>query len=156
MRDEKTAASDRKRLMTFSVGDACYGLPIEQVLEVLNHRPLTPVPLAPPSVAGLMNLRGQVVTAIDLARRLEVAASAAGDLKPMNVVIREGETVVSLLVDKIGDVIDVEETAFQQPPETLRGSARDLIRGAYRLEDGLLLLLDAREILDLEGESESC
>ncbi len=156
MRDVKTAVPDRRQLMTFSVGDASYGLPIEQVLEVLSYRPLTPVPLAPRAVAGLMNLRGQVVPAIDLARRLEVAASAAGGRKPMNVVIRERESVVSLLVDEIGDVIDVEEAAFQHPPETLRGSARDLIRGAYRLEDGLLLLLDVGEILDLEGESASC
>jgi purine-binding chemotaxis protein CheW len=156
MRDVKTAVPDRRQLMTFSVGDASYGLPVEQVLEVLNDRPLTPVPLAPRSVAGLMNLRGQVVPAIDLARRLEVAAAATGGRKQMNVVIRHGESVVSLLVDEIGDVVDVEEAAFQQPPETLRGSARDLIHGAYRLEDGLLLLLDATEILDLEGESASC
>ncbi len=156
MREAKTAVPDRRQLMTFSVGDASYGLPIEQVLEVLNDRPLTPVPLAPRSVAGLMNLRGQVVPAIDLARRLEVAAAATGGRKQMNVVIRHGESVVSLLVDEIGDVVDVEEADFQQPPETLRGSARDLIHGAYRLEDGLLLLLDAKEILDLEGESASC
>ncbi len=156
MRDSKTTDPDRRQLMTFSVGDASYGLPIEQVLEVLSDRPLTPVPLAPRSVAGLMNLRGQVVPAIDLARRLEVAGAQTGERKRMNVVIRHHESVVSLLVDEIGDVIDVEEAAFQQPPETLRGSARDLIHGAYRLEGGLLLLLDAKEILDLEGESASC
>lgn len=152
----ETSSAEKRQLMTFVVAGALYGLPIDKVLEVLTHRPLTPVPLAPRSVAGLMNLRGQVVTAIDLATRLEVGPRDDDGGRPMNVVMREGEIVASLLVDAIGEVVDVEETAFQKPPETLRGRARDLIRGAYRLEGGLLLLLDAAQILDLQGESEPC
>ena len=153
---QPTDATAKRQLMTFWVAGALYGLPIDAVLEVLTRRPLTPVPLAAGPVVGLMNLRGNVVTAVDLARRLEVAPDPAAGEGPMNVVIRERDTVVSLVVDRIGEVIGVDEKDFQKPPETLRGSARDLIRGAYRLEDGLLLLLDAAKILDLEGESEPC
>jgi purine-binding chemotaxis protein CheW len=102
---------------------------------------MTRVPLAPKVVRGLINLRGQIVTAIDLRRRLELPERPAGRL-PMNVVVRDDEGALSLLVDEIGDVVEVQEDAFERPPEMLDGVARELIHGAYKLKDRLLLVLD--------------
>jgi purine-binding chemotaxis protein CheW len=114
---------------------------------------LTGVPLAPPTVAGLINLRGQIVVAVDMRRRLELTPRA-DDRQSMNVVVRHQDNVVSLLVDEIGDVISVAEDCFEEPPETLEGVVRNLIHGAYKLEDRLLLLLDAEEVLNLKEEGE--
>jgi len=121
---------------------------VEKVQEVIRYQEMTRVPLAPPVVKGLINLRGQIVTAIDLRRRLGLRERAATDL-PMNVVIRQEDGAVSLLVDEIGDVLEVEEEAFELPPGTLSGEARELIRGVYKLKDTLLSALDTDKILSL-------
>jgi purine-binding chemotaxis protein CheW len=102
---------------------------------------MTAVPLAPKMVHGLINLRGQIVTAIDLRSRLEMPPLAEGQL-PMNVVVRTEDGAVSLLVDEIGDVIEIDGDNFEPPPETLHGVARDLVDGVYKLKERLLLLLN--------------
>ncbi len=107
-------------------------------------------PLAPSVVQGLINLRGQIVTAIDLRRRLELSERPV-DLLPTNVVIRTDDGPVSLLVDQIGDVLEVEADAFERPPETLHGVARDLIGGAYKLQDRLLLTLHTDKVMQLNA-----
>jgi purine-binding chemotaxis protein CheW len=108
---------------------------------VLRSQSITRVPLAPPAVAGLINLRGQVVTAIELRERLGRPARPAGTEAVVIVVRLHGEAV-SLLVDSIADVVDVDLRDFEAPPDTLDGAARDLIRGAYKLSGQLLLALD--------------
>ena len=100
--------------------------------------------LAPPSIGGLINLRGQVITALDLRRRLGMADRPEG-ARPMNVVVRTEEGVVSLLVDQIGEVIETDAAHFEQPPDTVAPQARDLIRGAYKLDGQLLLALDVQK-----------
>ena len=130
-----------RQLCTFFLDDLCFGVEVEKVQEVIRFQPMTPVPLAPPAISGLIHLRGQIVTAIDLRRRLDLPARDIGHA-PVNVVIRADECLVSLLVDEIGEVEETHEEAFERPPETLRGEARRLIRGAYKLADRLLLLLD--------------
>src|SRR5258708_3324201 len=92
------------------------------------------VALAPPVLRGVLNLRGQIVTAIDLRRRLDLRDRPADKL-PMNVVVRTDDGAVSLLVDEIGDVLEVEEDSFERPPETMNGIAREMIRGVYKLKD---------------------
>ena len=109
---------------------------------------MTRVPLAPAALAGLINLRGQVITAVDLRRRLGFPERAAGELA-MDVIVRTSDGLVSLLVDRIGDVVEVAQEAFEEPPETLAGIARELIRGAYKLDHALLLLLDVQGAVDL-------
>src|SRR5581483_5005574 len=93
------------------------------------------------TVGGLINLRGQIVMAIDLRRRLDFEPRPEGEL-PMNVVIKTEEGAVSLLVDSIGDVVEIDDDRFEVPPDTLQGVARDLIDGVYKLDDRLLLSLD--------------
>ncbi len=140
--------SERRRYCSFFLHGLLFGVEVERVQEVLRSQEMTPVPLAPRVVRGLINLRGQIVTALDLRRRLELPESNE-PRPPMNVVVRSPDGGTSLLVDDIGDVLDVEEGSFEPAPETLRGSARELIRGAYKLKDRLLLVLDTDKVLGL-------
>jgi purine-binding chemotaxis protein CheW len=132
------------QLATFRLDGDLYGVEVEHVQEVLRSQGLTRVPLAPPAVAGLINLRGQVVTAIELRERLGRPARPAGTDAVVIVVRLHGEAV-SLLVDSIADVVDVDATDFEAPPDTLDGQARELIRGAYKLDGQLLLALDVQK-----------
>ena len=130
-----------KQFCTFSVDGLFFGVEVLQVQEVIRYQTMTRVPLAPSVVNGLINLRGQIVTAIDLRSALDLNKRPEGSL-PMNVVVRTDDGIVSLLVDEIGDVLNVEQSAFERPPETLNGIARELISGVYKLKDRLLLILD--------------
>ena len=143
--------SDERQFCTFHLGGHAFGIDVLEVQEVIRHQEMTRVPLAPPAVRGLINLRGQIVTAIDLRRRLELPDRPA-DRLPVNVVVSTDDGAVSLLVDEIGDVLRVPEKAFDRLPDTLRGPARDLIRGAYKLDDGLLLILDTRRAVTLAND----
>jgi len=129
------------QMTTFRLAGHLFGVEVETVQEVIRHQEMKRVPLAPATVGGLINLRGQVITAIDLRRRLGLPPREADQL-PMNVIVRTPEGAVSLLVDAIGAVINAELEQFEPPPDTLVGPARDLIRGAYKLEGELLLALD--------------
>lgn len=126
---------------TFYLDKLLFGVDLKGVQEVLRSLEMTRVPLAPDVVSGLINLRGQIVTAVDLRRRLEFEPAPPGALA-MNVVVRSDDGPVSLLVDEIGDVVEVEEDSFEAPPETLRGSVRTLILGVHKLNDRLLHVLD--------------
>lgn len=133
---------------TFFLEDYLFGVQVEQVQEVLRYQELTRVPLAPKSIRGLVNLRGQIVTAIDLRHRLELSERSS-DAPPMNVIVRTESGAVSLLVDKIGEVVEVTDDLFEARPETVEGVARELIVGAYKLENQLLLILDTEKTVNL-------
>lgn len=133
---------------TFTVDTLFLGIKVQQVQEVIRYLEMTRVPLASPAVSGLINLRGQIVTAIDLRRRLGLPDRPKGVL-PMNVVVRTGDGVVSLLVDSIGDVIEAPDDKFESPPATLDARGRTLIEGAYKLEDRLMLVLNTREAVEV-------
>jgi purine-binding chemotaxis protein CheW len=135
---------------TFHVAGHYFGLDVLKVQEIIRYQAMTRVPLASPVVRGLINLRGQIVTAIDLRRRLELKDRPADQL-PVNVVVRTDDGAVSLLVDEIGDVLEVPEKDFERPPETLKGTARELIRGAYKLKDALLLILDTERTVNVSS-----
>lgn len=132
--------TELQQFCTFQLAGNLFGIEVERVQEIIRHQEVTPVPLAPREVAGLINLRGEIVPAIDLRRCLGFGARA-GPEKPTNVVIRTEDGAVSLLVDEIGDVLDVREDAYEPPPDNLQTSTRDLIRGVYKLERGLLMIL---------------
>jgi purine-binding chemotaxis protein CheW len=126
---------------TFYLDGLLFGVELKSVQEVVRSLDMTQVPLAPAVVSGLINLRGQIVTAIDLRRRLELPPRPA-DAQVMNVVVRSEDGAVSLLVDDIGDVVEVEEDTFEPPPETLRGRVRDIIIGVHKLNNRLMHVLD--------------
>lgn len=129
------------RLVTFTLGRRWYGVDVSAVQEVLRGLPRTRIPLAPRALAGLINLRGQVLTAVDLRAQLGLPPREDGT-EPMLVVTHVDGEPVALLVDSIGAVVDVEPEQFEPPPDTLVGPTRDLILGAYKLTDHLLLSLD--------------
>lgn len=127
--------------MTFTVGQYLYGIDVDDVQEVLPQRATTRVPLAVDEIAGLVNLRGQVVLSIDLRARLGLGRTDRLDQRMMVVVSRRKDPV-SFVVDQIGDVVEVVESDFEVPPQTLQGELRSLVKGCYKLPDRLLLALD--------------
>src|ERR1700722_1232891 len=129
---------------TFSLDQLLFGVDLKAVQEVIRELPMTPVPLAPTVVAGIMNLRGQLVTALNLRRQLDMAPGPAG-VTPMNVVVRSQDGAVSLLVDQIGDVVEVDEASFERTPETLQGKIRTMILGVHKLDTRLLHVLDVEK-----------
>jgi purine-binding chemotaxis protein CheW len=133
--------SDSKQYSTFFLNGLFFGVEVLKVQEVIRYQEMTRVPLAPRMIEGLINLRGQIVTAIDLRRRLDLPPRPEGQL-PMNVVVRTDDGAVSLLVDEIGDVVEIQDDTYERPPETLSGVARELIQGVYKLKERLLLILD--------------
>jgi purine-binding chemotaxis protein CheW len=133
--------SEKQQFCTFFADNLLFGVAAEQVQEVIRFQPMTPVALAPKAIRGLINLRGQIVTAVDL-RSLLGLAIPSEDYTPMNVVVRTSQGAFSLLVDRIADVLELEQDSFECPPDTLEGMSRELISGAYKLPDRLLLVLD--------------
>jgi len=128
---------------TFEVADQLFGLEVGRVQEVLTFSEYTPVPLAPAHVGGLFNLRGQVIAALDLRVRLGLPPTDLTD-GAMNVIVRTDDESVSLLVDRIGDVVELDDNAAETPPDTLTGPVRELITATFPLADRLMLALDAR------------
>jgi purine-binding chemotaxis protein CheW len=130
-----------RQYATFEVDDQLFGVPVAIVQEVLSFDEYTPVPLAPKAVGGLFNLRGQVIAAVDL--RVQLGGPSRDlDGPAMNVIVRQDDESVSLLVDRIGEVVQLDDEAFEPPPDTLHGPLRDLINGAFKLDGRLMLALD--------------
>lgn len=140
-----------QRYCTFWVGNLFLGIEVEKIQEVLRVEQLTPVPLAPPKVSGLINLRGQIVTAIDLRREFLGEADHRPLDRAMHLILAEETGAVSFVVDRVGDVVEVSADTFEDPPETLKGESRRLIRGAYKLVHSLMLVLNTDNAADLSG-----
>ena len=133
-----------QQFCTFYLDKLMFGVELEKVQEVIRYLEITEIPLAPRVVSGLMNLRGQIVTGIDLRRRLDLPDRPEEE-HPMNVVIRSADGALSLLVDEIGDVVEVTEESFERPPETLRGKVREVILGVHKLEKQLMHVLNTEK-----------
>ena len=137
--------ANSRQFCTFYLEQLLFGIDLEQVQEVIRYLELTDVPLAPLVIGGLLNLRGQIVTAVDLRRQLQLGERPPGTLS-MNVVVRTPDGPISLLVDEIGDVVEVEEATFEPAPETLRGRIRTLILGVHKLDKHLMHVLDTAKV----------
>ncbi len=138
---------------TFWVAGLHFGVAVDSVQEVLRSQTMTPVPRAPEAVRGLINLRGQIVTALDLRRRLDLNTDA--DESPeMNVIVRSRGEVVSLLVDRIGDVIDTSGLELQPVPSNLPVMVREVVRGVLTLPDAILLVVDPDRAVDVSAAGE--
>jgi len=135
------------QLCTFRLGELYLGIDVLDVQEVLQGPNITIVPQADPSANGLINLRGQIATVVDLRHRLGIEERSA-DISPIHVVVRSHGEAFSLLVDRIGDVASVDVESYEPPPQTLVGLPRDLILGAYKLETELLLMLAIDKTVD--------
>ncbi len=139
-----------RQFCTFHLADHYFGIDVLKVQEVVLARELTRVPLAPAAVLGLMNLRGQIVTTIDLRRRLGLPDRPA-DREAVNVVVRTDDGPVGLVVDEIGDVVAAPATVYENLPETLRGLSRELMLGVYKLDGRLLVVLDVARTVHAPG-----
>jgi purine-binding chemotaxis protein CheW len=138
-------------LVTLTVADQLCGVPVLSVRDILGEQPITRIPLAPPEIAGSLNLRGRVVTAVDLRRRLGVPP-ATPDAARMSVVTEQGGDLYALLVDQVSEVMTPPETSFEPNPPTLPPAWAELCAGIYRLQDRLLVVLDIPRILALATE----
>jgi purine-binding chemotaxis protein CheW len=138
-----------RQYSTFYVADLFFGIDVLNVQEVLRYQEMTRVPLAPDVIEGLINLRGQIVTAVDLRRRLKVKPRDTGHT-PMNIVVRSEEGAVSLLVDEISDVLEVNPASYEPPPQNLPPEQRELIEGLYKLDGRLLLILNTERVLQIQ------
>ena len=136
-----------RQFATFEVDEQLFGVEVDTVQEVLSYNEYTPVPLAPPAVGGLFNLRGQVIAAVDLRVQLGLARQALQG-PVMNVILRGNGEPVSLLVDRIGEVVDLEDELFEPPPDTLSGPTRELVVGTFKLDGRLMLALDVDQAVD--------
>jgi purine-binding chemotaxis protein CheW len=135
------------QLSTFVVGPYLFGVEVELVQEIVRLESMTPVPLAAPAIGGLINLRGEVITAVDLRRRLSIAPSTSERIGSLNVVVRVDGEPTSLVVDEIGGVVTIDGLPFEETPSTVDARVRDLIGGAYTLPERLLLALNVRAVL---------
>ena len=144
--------AETKQFATFYLDGLFFGVEVLKVQEVIRYQEMTRVPLAPAVVHGLINLRGQIVTAIDLRRRLRLRERPADQL-PMNVVVRTDDGALSLLVDEIGDVLEIADDQMERAPETVDERARELLHGVYKLDGRLLLILDTELTVHLQEEA---
>ncbi|MDP6405764.1 MAG: chemotaxis protein CheW [Alphaproteobacteria bacterium] len=142
-------AVENDQFVTITIADQLFGIPVLTVHDVLVAQKITPIPLAPPEVAGALNLRGRIVTAIDVRRALGLAPRE-GDDPGMYVVVEHDEELYSLMVDTVGEVMDLPSDAFERPPTTLEPRWREVASGIYRLEGQLLLVLDVERLLDFD------
>jgi len=136
--------------VTLTVGEQLCGIPVLTVRDILGPQQITRIPLAMPEVAGSLNLRGRIVTAIDLRRRLGFEGKDANS-RPMSVVVEHGGELYSLLVDQVGEVLSLPSHQFEANPATLDPRWREFSAGIYRLKDRLLAVLDVDHLLDLNS-----
>lgn len=142
-------ASETKNLceyVTVVIDGQQFGVPVLLVQDVLREQPLTHIPLAPAEIAGSLNLRGRVVTAIDLRTRLGLEKRADGS-PSMNVVVEQGGELYSLIVDAVGDVLALTDETFEPSPATLDPVWQELTDGLHRLDSDLMLILDIQQVL---------
>jgi purine-binding chemotaxis protein CheW len=140
--------ADSQKYSTFYLNGICFGVPVERVQEVMDFHEITPVPLSPAVLPGIINLRGQIITTIDLKTRLELSRESSSE-KPMMVVVRTSEGPMNLVVDRIGNVIDVDPERFEKPTETLKPGVQMATTHVCKLEDCLLLVLDTEKIIQV-------
>ena len=138
----------KRDFLTLRVNGQLFGIPILQVQDVLGAQRVTRIPLSPPQVAGSLNLRGRIVTAIDMRRCLTLAANTDPHKKEMSVVVENDSELYSLIIDQVGDVLSLADTNFENTPATLDPTWRSLALGVYRLPEELLVILDVPKLLN--------
>lgn len=138
-----------EEFVTFTIADQIFGIPVLQIQDVLSSYHITPIPLAPQEIIGSLNLRGRVVTAIDVRLRLGLPARSA-DAESMSIVAENEGELYSLMVDSVGEVLALPQSAFERNLPTLDAKFRAFSEGIYRLDGQLLVVLDVNRLLDYE------
>lgn len=138
--------------VTMYIAGQLFGIPVLQVQDIMSDMALTKVPLAPPEVAGALNLRGRIVTAIDMRCKLGLPKKEALGKPPMHIVVEQQGELYSLLVDKVGDVTSMPDAQFEPNPSTLDTQLREVSKGIYQLTDALLVILDIALLLKIDTQ----
>jgi len=142
-----------RQFCTFYLDRLLFGVESQKIQEVVTYHELRPVPLAPPVVSGLMNLRGQVVVALELRLQLELPERPS-DMTPVCLVVRAAGGTVCLLADEVGNVVEVEDETFEASPETLSPRLRSVILGVHKLERQLMHVLDTEQACEVHALSQ--
>jgi purine-binding chemotaxis protein CheW len=149
--DAATTNEENQVLVTLTVGEQLCGVPVLAVRDILGEQTITRIPLAPPEIAGSLNLRGRIVTAIDLRRRLRLPPAPPGQAR-MSVVAEQGGELYALLVDQVSEVLSLDASMFERNPPTLEKSWAEFSTGIFRLDGRLLVVLDVSRLLALSAE----
>jgi len=136
-----------REYVTFHIGGQLFGIGVLRVQDVLNHCRTARIPLAPPEIAGSLNLRGRIVTALDVRLRIGLPPRE-GDRSGMSIVVDHQGELYSLIVDTVGEVLPLDPGAFERSPPTIDPRLRDYAEGIFRLEKQLLVVLDVDRLLD--------
>ena len=150
----KISSSDNRDYVTMSIGGQLFGIPVLKVQDVLGTQTITRVPLAPVEVAGSLNLRGRIVTAVDVRLRLGLPKRDA-EKQAMSVVVEHENELYSLLVDSVGEVLSLESRDYQRNPPTLNPRLREFSDGIYRLNDSLLVVLSVSSLLNFGNRADA-
>lgn len=149
--NEVEEADERRKrssdFLTVMIGNQIFGIPVLQVQDVLGEQKVTRIPLAPPEVAGSLNLRGRIVTAINVRRRLGLPDNDNTSARQMSVVVEHESELYSLIIDRVGDVLSLTDDTFENNPSTLDPTWREISSGIYRLNDKLLIVMDVPKFL---------
>ncbi|WND01888.1 chemotaxis protein CheW [Temperatibacter marinus] len=148
------SGSGSQDYVTVNLAGQLLGIPVLSVHDVLNQQRITAIPLSPEWVAGVLNLRGRIVTAIDLRVRMDLPPREEGQ-KSMSVVVEHNDEPYSLQIDSVGEVLSLSDELFERNPITLDPKWRDVSKGIYRLENELMAVLDVEKLLDLESSSKA-
>jgi purine-binding chemotaxis protein CheW len=148
---ESAAGEDERVFVTLSVADQLCGVPVQAIRDVLGEQAITRIPLAPPEIAGSLNLRGRIVTTIDLRRRLGLPEAPPGTPR-MSVVAEQGNELYALLVDQVSEVLSLPADTFEHNPPTLPATWAAHSLGIHRLADRLMVVLDVARVLALAPE----
>jgi purine-binding chemotaxis protein CheW len=151
----RVVGGDRHReFVSITIAGQLFGIPVLQVQDVLGPQRITRIPLAPAEVAGSLNLRGHIVTAVDLRTRLRLPPLPDGQ-QGMSVVVEHGSELYSLIVDQVGEVLSLGDADLERNPATLDNVWREVAAGIYRLDKALLVVLDVARALDLSARAEA-
>ncbi len=148
-RNADGASDETEEFVTFTIAGQLFGIPVLQIQDVLSSYQITPIPLAPPEITGSLNLRGRVVTAIDVRLRLGLSARPK-EAESMSIVAENEGELYSLMVDSVGEVLALSQSAFERNLPTLDAKFRAFSDGIYRLDKQLLVVLDVNRLLDYE------
>lgn len=145
--DPAPSSEQSSDYLTVIIAGQMFGIPVLQVQDVLGAQKVTRIPLAPPEVAGSLNLRGRIVTAINVRKRLGLDAATDGSSREMSVVVEHEDELYSLVIDRVGDVLTLYNKDFESNPPTLDPLWRGVSQGIYRLDRQLLVILDVARLL---------
>jgi len=151
---ETADTGETEEYVTMLIGDQWFGIPVLGVQEVLGSQKIARVPLAPSEVAGNLNLRGRIATAIDIRTRLGMPARPEGH-GGMSVVVDRGGELYSLVIDTVGEVLKLSSAEFEHNPPTIKANLRELSKGIYRLADKLLVVLDVERVLEKGSQAQA-